>query len=411
MDGNLIDDRTNATNPGGVDVFGRAASREGESTNLERFWIDYKFPGTPLRMRVGADLWYSDPAGILGDDDPRFAIYADLGDVELGAWAVIQTEAARIGRVNDNDDTYYVFHLAYKGMKPHVFGLDIAYFRFRNLGGTVAGDGQQFDTVLLTPSWYGTLGPVTALLQFHVVAGTAEPTNAASAAGQADYDVFAWAIVAYAEANLGIVRPFVGLYYGSGDDDPTDNDLQGFAPLPQREITLTTGTRFFSHLDTAVSIGSRDTATPARSGNAQLGGTEYGHTVGNPFNDRLGNTSHTGISTSYANAGTIAIPVGLKIFPVKGHEAVLAYIYKGMADTAVLEAALGVSVGKTMYHEIMAVWTWTLNPHFDIRLAGSVVVPGNGTEDIARTVVCPNGLVCQGEDPALKGEARFRARF
>ncbi len=56
FDGNLIDDRSNSTNPGGTDVFGRPASTENPGFHTERYWIDYKFPGTPLRMRVGADL-------------------------------------------------------------------------------------------------------------------------------------------------------------------------------------------------------------------------------------------------------------------------------------------------------------------------------------------------------------------
>ena len=31
------------------------------------------------------------------------------------------------------------------------------------------------------------------------------------------YDIFAGAVVAYAEVDLGMVRPFVGFVYGSGD--------------------------------------------------------------------------------------------------------------------------------------------------------------------------------------------------
>ena len=56
FDGNLIDDRSNSTNPGGTDVFGRGPSTENPGFHIERYWIDYKFLGTPLRMRVGADL-------------------------------------------------------------------------------------------------------------------------------------------------------------------------------------------------------------------------------------------------------------------------------------------------------------------------------------------------------------------
>jgi hypothetical protein len=45
VDGNLIDDRSNSTNPGGTDVFGRAASTENPGFHTERYWIRYKFPG------------------------------------------------------------------------------------------------------------------------------------------------------------------------------------------------------------------------------------------------------------------------------------------------------------------------------------------------------------------------------
>ena len=47
VDGNLIDDRANSTNPGGTDVFGRAAGAENPGFHTERYYIRYKFPGTP----------------------------------------------------------------------------------------------------------------------------------------------------------------------------------------------------------------------------------------------------------------------------------------------------------------------------------------------------------------------------
>ena len=42
FDGNLIDDRANSTNPGGVDVFGRGPSTENPGFHTERYWIDYQ---------------------------------------------------------------------------------------------------------------------------------------------------------------------------------------------------------------------------------------------------------------------------------------------------------------------------------------------------------------------------------
>jgi len=51
FEGNTIDDRANCTNPGGTDVFGRAASTENPGFRVERYWIDYKFAGTPAHAR------------------------------------------------------------------------------------------------------------------------------------------------------------------------------------------------------------------------------------------------------------------------------------------------------------------------------------------------------------------------
>jgi hypothetical protein len=421
LDGNLIDDRHNDLNPGGTDAFGRAAVSEDESTNLERIWAEYKFEGTPFRFLVGADLWYSDQAGIIADDDPRAAIYFDLpGGLEIGAFAVLQTTSQRLGLQNDHDFTYYVGHVSYKGLKPMVFALDAVYFRDRSSTSLAAAAGNAFvgqktDSFLIMPSWSGSFGILTALLQPMLLFGT---VDGGFAAGRPEYDVFAWGGAAYLEANLGVVRPFLGLVIGSADDDATDDELEGFAPFPQREITAITGTSFYGHLDKAVGMGTRDIVTPARNaavagGGALFGGQEFGHTVGNPFNDRIANFAHPGLNHTYGNPGTLLIPAGVQLSPVKSHELVLAYLYRAMLDSAIVETALGRSVNETLYHEVFFQWEWALNRHFDIRLSGSVLIPGSGAKDIAEASTAESCAVegCQGEDLGFYGQARFRARF
>jgi hypothetical protein len=261
-------------------------------------------------------------------------------------------------------------------------------------------------------------------------------------------------VVAYAEADLGIVRPFVGFIFGSGDGDPRDNKLHGFMTLPVNEITLITGTSFFSHLETSSAFSLRDYACPARlqgpvpgttvrtsaaaangagpaanpfaigaSVLAAGGVNECAHTTGNPFNDRMGNTSHLGIRTTYSNPGTFDIPAGIRIFPVKGHEITGWYVYRAVAKRALLNAAFiaGVDPGftgtirKTLYHEVGGFYQWTLNPYFDIRLAGNIAFSGGGFRDLARLADCNPNVAgtqsCSGNDVALHAEARFRARF
>src|SRR5215467_14167307 len=62
LDGNTSDDRLNSNNPGNTDVFGRVASTENKGFFCVYCWLDYKFEDTPLRLRVGYDLWTQDQA-------------------------------------------------------------------------------------------------------------------------------------------------------------------------------------------------------------------------------------------------------------------------------------------------------------------------------------------------------------
>src|SRR5919197_762163 len=172
LDGNTSDDRFNSTNPGGTDIFGRAASTENKGFFCVYCWLDYKFEGTPLRIRVGYDLWTLDQAGLIGDNDPRFAVFGDFGDLDVMAAAVVELESQRLGLTNDNDLWYYTFSAGYN-LKPHRFQVDVAYFRDRFNGadtigtgtvpaiagsagnGAVGFRGQKHDVVLVTASWSG----------------------------------------------------------------------------------------------------------------------------------------------------------------------------------------------------------------------------------------------------------------
>jgi hypothetical protein len=274
------------------------------------------------------------------------------------------------------------------------------------------------------------------------------------------------------------------LIYGSSDNNPTDHKLTGFTPQSFGTTTLLTGTTWFAHLDTSNALSARDYACAARfqglgvanvntpgvasttnpgapgiagrSGPlvatdnpkqvvagqtnpyatgigvtaASPGGgfTECAHTVTNPFNDRLGQTSHPGIISTYSNPGTLLLPVGIRVFPLKGYEITAWYMYKAMINTALLRAAFapeiqargtgGIRTG--MYNELGGAVLWTLNPNFDIRLAGNINLASGGVIDLAHLGNCnaPGGggayttsARCGGNDVALRGEVRFRARF
>src|SRR5262249_32220581 len=132
------------------------------------------------------------------------------------------------------------------------------------------------------------------------------------------------------------------------------------------------------------------------------GGTDCWHTVVYPFNDRPGNLSSLGIATPYSNVGTLMIPVGAKFFPLKGHEITGGYTYRGMVNSKLIEIAFApelaaqgkTHIGKDIYHELWGYWMWTLNPNFDIRLAGNVAFAAGASKDLAHLSDC---------NPALAG--------
>jgi hypothetical protein len=459
VDGNLIDDRANNSNPGGTDVFGRAAVTENPGFHTERYWIRYKFPGTPLKLHVGADLWNLDQAGIVGDDDPRIALFGNFGNFDAMAAAVIQYESQRIGLENDNNLIYYTFSVGYN-LRPHRFQFDVMYERDRfagadlsfprTTGNGIGFQGQESDSVLLMASWTGRVGPVRALFQANGVVGRAKggtaglPGFPAGVASQRAYDILAGAAVAYAEVDLGKARPFVGFVIGTPDSNPTDRELHGFSNFAHQDVSQITGTGWFDHLDPSANFAGRDFACPARlqgvrrtanaaSGPQAIGAqvfnasapaaAECSHTVGQPFNQRIGQRSTQGIFSAYSNPGTLVIAPGVRTFPLKGHEITGWYVYRGMLNSALLERAfvVGVDPGFTgkfdlaQVHEFGGFWMWTLNPHFDIRLVGTAAILGEGYQQLAEMADCnlqqPGFQNCTGKTTALRGELRFRARF
>jgi hypothetical protein len=332
-------------------VFGRSPETENNGPHIERYGIDYKFAGTPLRMRVGADLWKLDQVGIVGDDDPHFALFGQFGNFDLTAAAVVQYESQRIGLENDNDTIYYTFSGGYT-LKPHRFQFDVVYVwdRFTGAdtavyglrGAPVGWTGQKQDSVLLGASWSGQLGPVRGLLQGNVQLGTADGGTTGLPAGivpDREYDIFAGAAIAYAEVDFNVVRPFVGVIFGTADGDPRDRQLHGFAEKPFQDTTqIATG--LLAHLNTSPNFQSREYSYPARlqgvrnaatdatgpyaigrtvtSASAGGGFTECSHTVTNPFNQRLGNLSHVGIPHHLLEPGHAGGYGGAEGLPAEG---------------------------------------------------------------------------------------------
>jgi hypothetical protein len=262
-----------------------------------------------------------------------------------------------------------------------------------------------------------------------------------------EYDIFAGSAIAYAELDLGVVRPVVLGVYGSPDGDPRDRKLSGFEVPPTDNDSTQWATDMLGHFDRSSAAGGRrDYSCPARlrgvrstapannpyaigtnvtnggAGNINQAAAECYHTTGNLWNSQLGESSHVGIVSQYSNPGTLVASAGVRTFPLKGHEITGWYVYRAMTHSGLLETAFapeiqaGVirKIRKQLYSELGAFWMWTLNPHFDIRVAGNVAAAGDGARDLAHLADCDPGPArrrCEGETLALRGDVRFRARF
>ena len=284
FDGNLIDDRANTVEPGRhgrvwpgrrrrkTRAFGWSASGRATAST-----------GTPLTLFVGAELKSVSQAGIYGNDDPGAGIELEFGDLKLSAKAYVARESQRLGLQNDNDTVDYAFTAV---VQPEAASLRVGCGVLPGplLGGGHGSDrlsprrsgwtGQKIDSVWIDASWSGRFGPIRALLQGNALIGTARGSTVrgsgsaalpASVFQDVDYDIFAGGGLAYLEVDLGIVRPFIGAVYGTGDGDPTDRRLQGFQAQPVNDSTQVTSTGFFDHLETSSAFALRDYSCPARS--------------------------------------------------------------------------------------------------------------------------------------------------
>jgi hypothetical protein len=403
----------------------------GNGCRVERFWIDYKWAGTPIRMRLGADLWRFDPVGYVRDDDPRFATFLEYpGMTVTFAIGIRQdtgagnggTDASGNFLTNDNDNLYYMAGLDYTRIKGHHFGLHYVYYRDRRNSSGDGASGQKSQVSQIIPGWVGKFGSVTAAVAPSVLIGSLDSSNATN---NRNFDVLSFGVAAGITANLGMVAPFITVNWGTGDDDPNDSDLKGFTPNGTQEGITGFGGPIWN-LNNYGMTEDRAPLSPARYNVSGVLSANTGvHRSTSMYNDRTGNGAHNGVSSTMSNPGTFVLSAGANFYPAKGHTLTAYYALDAITEDDFMNDAdpnIRGSAGKILWHELTAAWFWQVNRHFDIRLAGMMAIPGSLTKSLADTVNCDTGAQgvapgdtttnrCDGDDVALRGELRVRARF
>ena len=126
--------------------------------------------------------------------------------------------------------------------------------------------------------------------------------------------------------------------------------------------------------------------------------------------------------TTYSNPGTLLGSVGVRTFPLRGHEITGWYMYRGMLDSSLLETAFAPEIQagtirkirKALYHEFGGFWSGPSIRTLTSALQGTLSSTAMGAETWHTWPTATRERArrtCVGETIALRGEARFRARF
>ena len=232
----------------------------GRDYGLERLHGSIVIPGLEqVRFHAGWDIYYMDAvdagAGfIYGDDDPGFWLTGDFDSLEfqVGYHKKLDSNFAsrdqveylndQAGVKSDNDRDLYDAMLTYHVNDDNEVRFMALYDAMKtrstsNFGAT--NKGADVETYRVGVLYTGKLGIVEPEFEAVYQGGEANnielETGAAPAAGD-DFDIKAYALYGDVALNLtdlfGFkVMPHVGFMYTSGDDDGTDDDLEGYCAV------------------------------------------------------------------------------------------------------------------------------------------------------------------------------------
>ncbi|MBA2881050.1 hypothetical protein HNR65_001376 [Desulfosalsimonas propionicica] len=235
-------------------VDARGGSETSSGFGLERLRGSYAI-NPNLRFNAGWDVWaMPDPAGLTyGDDAPGFWLDGDYGTFDFSVAYFKLSESnwgadSKIEWTTDNDSDnedrdLYTGYLNYNVSESNRLTGLYMYDRIRNVAtGSLldvlseqTGDTPNTDSHYLGLIYEGGAGLVNYFVEGIYQFGQADDTglDGRYAYGHDDYDINAFAFAGDLELDLGDsagwgLKPHLGFIYTSGDDDPEDDNLEGY---------------------------------------------------------------------------------------------------------------------------------------------------------------------------------------
>lgn len=243
-------------------VDNRGGTSATSNFGLERLNASVALPFN-MRLHAGWDVWgldHYDGGGLVyADDNPGFWLDGSWNNDQVTwsiayhklknfAWQPTATDALKSKQFFDMDTDRDVWAgwLKYKLTEDHSLKFFYIYDYIRNMpvrdflsaisGGAAGITGNpdpQIDSHHIGGYWTGKFGPVQAMLEGVYQFGSADKTGLSRYGRSEDYDIKAYAFAGDISVDLKdffgfTVKPHAGFIYTSGDDDPTDDELNGY---------------------------------------------------------------------------------------------------------------------------------------------------------------------------------------
>jgi hypothetical protein len=181
-------------------------------------------------------------------------------------------------------------------------------------------------------------------------------------------DIKAWAAYAGVEAAVSkALNPYVAVRYATGDDDATDNDVEGF-------VGITDIGRFTPLMGMDGNILGESLGNP-------YGNTLYSYAPERKFtSDRYGGISNLG---SGNNPGHLIVAVGSKgaISPALSYKAQVFAIWYDETNNITNVRNPGTKIDDYAGTTVDAQLSYKFSPNFSTFIIGSTFIPGDGIKD------------------------------
>jgi hypothetical protein len=368
-----------------------AAGNQSQQFGVERLNASFNLPALHSRLRGGwdargIDIGYG--GMVYGDDDPGLGL---VGGVDGSKWEVwwikkIEDESGYsnfpttttnpIGPATQRKDADRDFYYAKLGHQFNPTFLEAFYMWHRN---RVPGSGKtDIDQHIAGLQGKGTYGIVKPIFEVAYAFGDFEP----AAAAVSDADIKSYAAMADFAFDLSQAvgmdkfEPHIGGYYATGDDDPLDDDLEGWTPV----VGIT---RFNPRYGSEQSI--------AHDGNPVLGQIEY-----SMFPAFYGSTDYRGGgitgSSDFDNPGFKMIGGGVDLASGKwGYKTNVMYMMFGETEAVEnyytsVQGLTNVSIDDFMGIEWNNELSYKLFDQVTIKGGAAFLFPGDGAEDITQAL-------------------------